>query len=459
MSDSNQLSDDRYIVGSTWITKRMLFACGLVLVLLASMVYTVRGPMRAYDAPRDFLLIYSAARAWVQGGNPYDLEDQHAAYLNSIGPDVAPRDPSALDSLYPPTTFVMIAPVAALPLHTAHTLWISINTLVVIVGLLALLRVAHIDWMNPRGLLLLGIFLLMGPVHSAVTYGHLSLAVLLALTFSYLALARGRSMLCGLLLGVATATKPQLAGLFIVALFLLGHWRPAGWASLVVLAVLVIAAARMHAAGVEDWLGTWQANVAEFTQDDEPGDATWGARLRWQLVNLTPVVHNFTASKAIAQGVSFSVLAGVLAAVTWLWYRSPARPTMLGFWSILAVLTLLPVYHRYYDTCLLILPMVWCVRELRGPMHRWAMACLAVMAVFIVPSSTLVNVMEQHGYVGSAIADSFFWQAFVKLHQNYLLMLLLVLLVGGSAVQARRAAEDGRTRVDERDFPPSNRVS
>lgn len=441
MTASRSPNAERYMTGSRWITKRMLFGAGLAFVIIASMVYTVRGPMRAYEAPRDFLLIYSAAKAWLQGGNPYDRQDQYAAYLDSIDDQAKPLPSSVLDSLYPPTTFVMLTPISAMDLKAAHLTWIFVNSGLVIVGMLALLRVARIEWTNPRGLLLLGLFLIMGPVQSAVTYGHLSLAVLAGLTLSYLALLRGRALSAGLLLGLAVATKPQLAGVFLVALPLMGRWRTAAWAAVVVGIVAAIAIVRMHSAGAGDWFSGWMANVSEFTHANEPGDATWGAKLRWQLVNLAPVLHNFIDQRGIVQGLSIAFLAGSLGLITWIWHRRPTRPDILGLWSIMAVVTLLPVYHRYYDTCMLILPMVWAVRELRGKMHHWAVMTLSVLAIFIVPSSTAIHWAGVKGYFSESMTESFFWQAFVKLHQNYFLLALLLLLIWGLNRSARLAEE------------------
>ena len=442
------VNGDRYIVGSTWITRRMLVVAGLALVLIASMVYTVRGPLRAYESQRDFTHFYTASKAWLIGQNPYDVEAQTALFLRiSEGvPNVDREQP--LSSLYPPTTFVVMAPVAALPLRPALLAWVGVNTLLVVIGLLALLRVARLEPTNPRGLLLLSLFLVMGPVHSAVTYGHVTLGVLAGLALAYLALRADRRWLAGVLIGLATAAKPQLAGLFIVGLFVIGYWRTAAWASGVVLVILGISVARMAVAGVGDWFATWMDNLAWFTQPGGPADATPSGELRWQLVNLAPVVHSFTDSGLVAKSVSVGSVIVVIGLLGWIWRRAPARASMIGVWSILATLTLLPVYHRYYDTCFLILPMVWCVRELRGPMHRWALVCLALMAVFIVPSSTMVDLLGRHRLISPELVHTFFWQSFVKLHQNYLLIALMVLLVYGLARQAQLAAARGRDRAD-----------
>jgi len=348
-------------------TPRWRVGAALGLVVLGACVYTARGPLRSADDPRDFLLIHAAARAWLHGGNPYNLNDQYQAYLTALGPEDVARPAEILDSLYPPTTFVVLAPVA---------------------------------WM----------------------------AVVAAAGLALLAIRCDRHLLVGVLLGLATAAKPQLAGLFIVGLLLVGKWRPAVWAGAVVLAILGLSVLRMHLAGVDDWLTAWQANVQVFTQSNEPGDATWGAKLRWQLINLAPVLFSFTGSAAVVQFVSIGFTLAVLGTVAALHHRAAARPSLLGLFAILAVLTLLPVYHRYYDAALLIIPLVWALTALATPARRWAVAALAVMAVFMVPSSTLVHHLAVWGNIPPALADSFAWQAVVKLHQNYLLIALLVIV-------------------------------
>jgi len=409
-------------------TPRWRVGAALGLVVLGACVYTARGPLRSADDPRDFLLIHAAARAWLHGGNPYNLNDQYQAYLTALGPEDVARPAEILDSLYPPTTFVVLAPVAWMSLDAAHAVWIIMNTVMIFIVFLAWLRVAGVPWSSARGLGVLAVLLLAGPVHSVVTYGHMTLAVVAAAGLALLAIRCDRHLLVGVLLGLATAAKPQLAGLFIVGLLLVGKWRPAVWAGAVVLAILGLSVLRMHLAGVDDWLTAWQANVQVFTQSNEPGDATWGAKLRWQLINLAPVLFSFTGSAAVVQFVSVGFTLAVLGTVAALHHRAAARPSLLGLFAILAVLTLLPVYHRYYDAAMLIVPFIWAVAALRTPARRWAVAALAVMAVFMVPSSTLVHHLAVWGNIPPALADSFAWQAVVKLHQNYLLIALLVIV-------------------------------
>jgi len=58
------------------------------------------------------------------------------------------------------------------------------------------------------------------------------------------------------------------------------------------------------------------------------------------------------------------------------YHRVAARPALLGLFAILAVLTLLPAYHRYYDAAMLIVPFIWAVAALRRVLAKQGQAVI-----------------------------------------------------------------------------------
>ncbi|MFA9478939.1 hypothetical protein ACERK3_11640 [Phycisphaerales bacterium AB-hyl4] len=85
----------------------------IVALLFFSTLLLVRGPLMNPVPVGDFVHFYTAARAWVQGANPYD----YAALKRVV--DEAPQAPrrtwlrSHLIALYPPATFPLMSPISA----------------------------------------------------------------------------------------------------------------------------------------------------------------------------------------------------------------------------------------------------------------------------------------------------------------------------------------------------------
>src|SRR4051812_41064306 len=91
----------------------------ILLLVLGCAVFAYRGPLRAMGpgGNYDFTLIYGSARAWLTEGRPYETDAVSRAWQSGGGPPA--RDPTAVRGagtlVYPPPTFPLLAPFAALP--------------------------------------------------------------------------------------------------------------------------------------------------------------------------------------------------------------------------------------------------------------------------------------------------------------------------------------------------------
>src|SRR5271154_6450605 len=98
-----------------------------LVVCLSGLILFALGGARVIHASNDFIPVYTGARCLLHGCNPYDtsqLEQQfyqaggHAAELPSWQIDVP---------VYPPSTFLVLSPLALLRFPVARVLWFLLN--------------------------------------------------------------------------------------------------------------------------------------------------------------------------------------------------------------------------------------------------------------------------------------------------------------------------------------------
>ena len=110
--------------------------------------------------------------------------------------------------------------------------------------------------------------------------------------------------------------------------------------------------------------------------------------------------------------------------------------------STLTVLSLLPIYHRFYDAALLIFALAWSLTALRGRLNVIAKAVLAlIIAVFLVPGGSALEQFQRSGHFGG-LKNYWWWNEFVLPHESWSVLLLSLLLL--SAMYLNSSVESGR---------------
>jgi hypothetical protein len=104
--------------------------------------------------------------------------------------------------------------------------------------------------------------------------------------------------------------------------------------------------------------------------------------------------------------------------------------------SAIAVISLLPVYHRFYDATLLVLPLCWVFVSYRKA-RVFAILSSVLMIPFLIPGGTLLETMEISGRIPAALAHRWWWEAFAMAHQVWLLLFLGILLLYEMAIYCR----------------------
>jgi hypothetical protein len=415
----------------------------VLLLCLGATEFLVRGPIRfvrSEMAWNDFLSPYIQANAWVHGRDPYSagtivrLWPSGNPQPNFVAREAADGTLPAkrgVPSLYPITSLVLLSPFVALPWTIAESLWVLINTILLLVALILLVKISGIEWQSVHVQFFLAAALALAPLHTGMATGNPAVLAVALTVLVVWAAGRGSEVLCGALLALAICLKPTIAFCLVFYYLLRRRWIIAAVAAAMTLLIAAVAAVRMAVAEVP-WLTDYMENNRLVLAPGGLGDFTSADPLRFNLVNTQVLFYSLFGSISLAQWLSL-FLTAVLFAV-WLWFffqrRSPSgelRPNDFLQISALFVLSLLPVYHRFYDAGLLLWPLWWGLLVAESRKMRF----LTVVAIlpFFVPGAALLDRLTQQGRIPSAVTNSSWWNLIVMPHEIWSLIAISILLL------------------------------
>lgn len=407
-------------------------AFALAFLAIAATMFVIRGPARAPAKSDDLAPPYAATRAFLEGVNPYS-DTVLVRVLTESGRELeADGRPPYNPSLYPPPTFVALAPLSLASWPVARIAFLLVTLALFAWHIRSLFRLADLSAGTTGALWLLGGTLALAPYHTGIALGQLAIPCVTLVVIALALLRRGRSSRGGVTLGIATLLKPQLAGPFILYAALRGHRR----ASLV--AVAVGAAATLVslgwlAANDVSWLSTWREVTGSIQVADGPADPA--GPLSSQMIDLRPLLSLAGIEQATLVGLALAALAAV---ALWTWGRHLPSEHDLLIASAVGVLTLFVTYHRFYDAAILCLPLAWAIRAGAPTAGRIRLAVLACCAVFFIPGAWALQVLADRGELPSALVRSALWDVVLLRHQNWALVILMLLLL--AAVRRARTA-------------------
>ncbi len=330
------------------------------LVLAGVLLFVLRGYHDEREALhfRDFKQPYASARCLLTGCDPYSEADTRAAYLAAGGVDDDKVVFDPYSALYPPFSLAVLAPVAALRYPAAHALW---EALMAASFSLAALLTAQLCLDAGAALApaaLLALFTASSTI--LLMLGQVSGVVIALVAVAFFSILRGRFLpLAGACFFVALMLKPHDAGLPFLYLLFAG---PRGRRVFFAIAALGLVFAGgsvlwfAHAPGTTHWLPELRANLHG---NAAPGSVNSPASGHTQAVNLTDLQALFAALSDRASfynGAALLVSLGLFAA----WAVAAARlpdtlPKHLLAIAAISCLMPLPIYHRQYDTRILLL--------------------------------------------------------------------------------------------------------
>jgi hypothetical protein len=366
---------------------------GLYLLLLGALVFILAAVVLASTsakAPVDFRVVYYPARCLIQHGDPYKASEVQRIYRSEGGslPSDAPViEETVTQHIYPPSAFVLTVPFAMLPLALAHFIWtvLTVGGLVLAASLMWNLGAEYAPVLSGA---LVG-FLLANSEVLIATGNAAGIAISLCVVAVWCFL-RGRFVPLGILcLALSLAVKPHDAGLvWLYFLFAGGVYRKRALQTLLATVILGLPSLVWVWYTAPQWMREWNSNLSALSAHGgpaDPGPASLSSHGLNMVVSLQAAISVFRDDPRIYNPVSYMVCAPLLLA--WAFVALRSRGSRSRAWlgiAAVAALSMLPIYHRQYDTKLLLLTVPGCAMLwAEGGLIGW-LAFLVNAAGFVV---------------------------------------------------------------------------
>jgi hypothetical protein len=394
----------------------------------------------------DFASVYSSTRAWLAGENPYDADVVKSEWIESSPWPVDQEAIAGWSPVYPPTTLVLMSPLAVLPVSVALIVWAGISVALAGLAGSALVALSGFSWRDSRTWLLISGIVASTPFQFGLRCGQPTLVALSCVVIGIWCIHHSRCVCGGVTLALACAIKPHVALPFLIYYMFRRERRVTDVALLVLAATWAVSLTAMQLSGV-DWIHGWMLNIREITGEGGINDPSIGGPYRDEIVSLHVVLHSLSMDDQIVR-----VLAGCAAAVLVAWYvrvhpreRSDADSTVASArkadllpLAALAALSMLPVYHRVYDALILAIPLAWALAELDGPQRRLALVAILPLAVFLIPLNFLNSLVIRLPALAEQ-SSQWWWHALVVPHYAWGSLLLTLTLMWSLSRQRKLA--------------------
>jgi Glycosyltransferase family 87 len=414
----------------------------LLVLGIAAIVFFAIGAGRAFRASYDFVPVHTGARCLLHRCNPYDTKQLEQQFSAGGG------RPTELPSweidmpVYPPSTFLVLSPLALLRFPIARLLWFLLNgcLFVTSAGLILSLCTGPQRWLATA----LASFILATSGILLVLGQPATFSISLVIIGCYL-FVRGRFVPLGaFLFMLSLAVKPQIGGLIVVYLLAQRiHWRYAAVALTGALALLLSAGLilRSHPRS-SDWTSTLRANLSSTLS---PGGSADPRPANIEAVgdaNLQTLTSIFFSDARMFNAAAYAIFLIFLAALIMVVLRVNAgREFQFLALAAVSVLSLTPVYHRFYDTRLLLLtiPAVLIVFQRRRFLGA-LIAFLTLLAVISVQYRVQVFLL-QHAEWQTVLEHKFLFILLLRQQNLELLMLFWLYLFAIVSVRSSGAPE------------------
>jgi hypothetical protein len=271
--------------------------------------------------------------------------------------------------------------------------------------------------------------LALAPFHTGIAAGNQTIVVVGLCACGIWAAGSNLDVIAGLSFGIACSLKPHIAGFLLLYYLLRRRWRLLGAAITLTATLVVIAAAWMRYAGVA-WFPDYLNNIRFGAVHNSFDDFTTANPIRFMLINLQVPLYSFTHSARSANLLAFCT--GTALTIAWiiLVFRNRRPEIELLSLATIAVIGLLPLYHRLYDASVFAIPLLWC---LSPPSKRAYIAntALLLMAPFLVPGAAVLQ--QAQSRIPESWTTSWWWDGLLMPHQTWFILLLSLVLILGMA--------------------------
>jgi hypothetical protein len=405
-----------------------------ILILLAGAEFVARGPARFLLEPgtwNDFSQGYTASRLWLRGQSPSDPRNFVALWRQEGNSHLEFNDIRA--HLAPPLgALVILAPIAAFHWSIAKIIWMAVLLIAFATTVLALATAGGFRHDELRVLAFIAACLALAPYHTGLASGNATVLVIGACVAAVWAAHNRRDLTAGILFAVACSLKPQIGGLFVLYYLVRRRWRLFATALATTIALALVALLQLQLRGAS-WSQDYVHNATRFFTANNIDDFSAANPIRFTLINLQVPFSSITGDFSSANRLAFA--AGALLMSVWLYLVIRGREERWEFLPLgaISIIGLLPVYHRFYDAGLLVVPLCWCMTQKIGRAKSTAKTVLFLMIPFLAPGAAFLQQLVGHNRVPAAVAHSWWWNCVVMPHETWVILLLsLVLLYGMS---------------------------
>jgi hypothetical protein len=358
-------------------TVRIILA---ILIPLAGFEAWWMTPDSDYWKPMDFAVFYTASRAFLHGQNPYDRSTAEPVWTDGGG-DWDDDGSSVMDmvlgktwdgqppkehwlpiEVIPPGLLVFGA-FSAFDAHTAWEIWNIVVALLLVGQTYAIIRLMNRPLWDIASLAVILLTLLLDPLHIGLANGQPTVPTVSLIVMCLWFSRSGRPWIAGACFAIAVALKPQLAAPFVILLLFQGRRKTVVNAAVIGVILTGAAVWRMHAEHI-DWFGSWASEVHYAEQPGGIDDARPTNPGRHDLLYLATIGHLFTDKAVVVNAAAFGTFAVLTGLLLWTGRRDRNSPAVVAAFS---VVVLMPMYHRFYDAFILVIPGAWALTRLFAP--------------------------------------------------------------------------------------------
>lgn len=416
-----------------------------IFLILAFGEFVVRGPVRSFQMPtwNDLSQYYAASRLWLRGQNFAKPENFVALWRDEVGSTLDARS-IRTQIAPPPGAVVLLSPIGALPWPAAKIAWLAVLLAAFISTVWSLSRVARFHFGEARTVLFVSGCLALAPFHTGIANENQTILVVGLCALGIFTAGCRHDLFSGLLFGAACSMKPHIGSFLVLYYLLQRRWR-LFWSAIGITALLVvIAAGWMQVNGVH-WVPSYIDNIRFAAAKNTFDDFTAANPVRFLLINLQVPFYSFTHNRAYSNIGAFLVGAALIVVWACIVLRSKTTHSELLSLAAIAVIGLLPLYHRVYDASVLAIPLCWCIREWKGTMRRLVTLSLILMAPFLLPTAALLQKAADKGWLPARLQFSSLWQTLIMPHQTWLILMLSITLLYAMTVRRRSIGEQDQS--------------